>query len=1255
MASIQDEEMKDTTEVEEEDLQSMMIRKNQNFTPIHENKRLPQPVCIASLCPTMDLIAIGFRKKKIVTASSATNENAADGNNNHGLDTNAINKTNCNAQEMNSIMRTLENNISYSNSISVYRTMSWQKMFVVTETDLSNALSEQKNIIDESNCVSNSHTTKSTKMSSDNNNNNSNNSSNNSTNKDENADKESSYVSQLSWSPDGRTLVLGLNNGSLLLYDIESSASPAGGGGGGVPPKPVVFLPSPPSLSNDVDTGTEEKDYGHDDGHDDEDNNNNNRIMNHNTNKNVIGGETTSGGYSSQGGGGDGNNGINNTMIPNKNQKRESYDDEDGSLSSMLSTSTTSPMSNHSISAATTTTSTSTAITTNIFNNNNYNNNNNNNNAAHNQFSPVLTRSKAAARRKQQLQLQQQSSEKSVITIPMANTSSIQANMTSSTTSTNSVHNNNNNNNNHIDNDYNKTIQSLFKTQDKNSILSLQWQRINPIYKDWNKTIEEENEEVSWSFQSHYLDKATHFLPPCAYNATYPRNKYTSIDDELNSLSLHGSSGGGGRRQASENFDTHNDFDETIDRYRPKCETPLSVLFSVTAGNGIHLYLQGRYRLLSLPSPITLCNQSTSIKASSDLSCILISVKESIQHDNKNLFENSKYHHHSHHQQQQQMQSGSNLILYSIPNIIKKRYQLQTITSSYCSIMSHLTTIHGGMNEASSAWSGALRQLDMKFDQLSTLLKKYGVMPSTSTTTIEKMAVVRMELLNYILGGHSKRSTDTSNAMDQFFTNPLMNDQLLQRLIRPLEANVAGVEGIIRKKILSGVRALMYDVGELHGLVKVMNIECTGYNKYDDEDEDHNHAIGEDGDLPLMNGHTSLRLYEASEVLYFVAQQCVSQLVEIRIRLNAIMKWIRGTASQVKARGTAMDSVQRENARKRRVPATIVRKIADFLSTTLKSDGDDIDGVKRGSSECILGILFSDYFTKDKVSIEKSPTPLKQRTTNGRFGEDVIVPVETPSVKAALEISTQIAIDLFEEPRSIRKTAIQTRICLEEQAETSNKLVRSIHTRIGAATNSIDAENCFDPSVVGCNNNIRCTSRHWIIIANTCTSTVDSKSVLQISALPKDQIEVQGMGDFEEDNVGFQNPYYLTTFIGLPDNCQICDIVFYGDDGNSTLTSETSASNEEGRQSLGLLLRRRGSSDDIQSEEVWLFAYDDLDFRLITLPANDLNDNLIKIQRFDTSSDVFCLLTNDAMMEEDETQYGTVSAKCKFPYIKGLS
>ena len=78
------------------------------------------------------------------------------------------------------------------------------------------------------------------------------------------------------------------------------------------------------------------------------------------------------------------------------------------------------------------------------------------------------------------------------------------------------------------------------------------------------------------------------------------------------------------------------------------------------------------------------------------------------------------------------MNRGDNqlkMTLYSIPNFISHRYNLQfiSVSYSYYAITSHMSTMRMGMEEAYRVWITALRQLDMKFDNLSNLLIQYGV------------------------------------------------------------------------------------------------------------------------------------------------------------------------------------------------------------------------------------------------------------------------------------------------------------------------------------------------------------------------------------------------------------------------------------------------------------------------------------------------------------------------------------------------
>ena len=92
----------------------------------------------------------------------------------------------------------------------------------------------------------------------------------------------------------------------------------------------------------------------------------------------------------------------------------------------------------------------------------------------------------------------------------------------------------------------------------------------------------------------------------------------------------------------------------------------------------------------------------------------------------------------------------------------------------------------------------------------------------------------------------------------------------------------------------------------------------------------------------------------------------MAHVVEARSRLNDFLAWMRGTATEIRARGTAADSILRQHARDRRCPHGVVCRVTDFLSAPMISprrDGlDDDDGdifAHRKLTECIVGIPLS--------------------------------------------------------------------------------------------------------------------------------------------------------------------------------------------------------------------------------------------------------------------------------------------------------
>lgn len=683
----------------------------------------------------------------------------------------------------------------------------------------------------------------------------------------------------------------------------------------------------------------------------------------------------------------------------------------------------------------------------------------------------------------------------------------------------------------------------------------------------WKRIRQRHDQE--WYFRKYYLDRSSFFLPPCHYtmNETHGMNVIAGDSMHLmNQNKVFGSDGsGGGHKHAF-----------------PSAKNPLSMLAVFNKG-ALLVYLNGRYRIVSMP----LISNETKYDSHSV--------------EKVHLVLTSNFHILT---TQQASKESVRYMLYNFPTLVGHRYNLQVISSSYMSICHHISTMKCGMEETQNAWCAALRQLDMKFDQLLNLLKKYYVIKQDSDNQEELM---RNELLKYILGGHSTRSSDCSNAMDQFFTHPMMNDQLLVRLFRSVVASVAGVESLFRKKILAPCRSFLFDVEELHGLGKAMNRE----RKY--ACGDLLSATGTEDNFPgslpaLMDDGTCERLCEAVKILYMISEQCVCQIVEMRYRLECLTKWIRATASQVKARGTAADSVQRENARTRRISDQIVQKVATFLATPLKSASCEL-GQKRGLTESVLGVLLLDYFLKDAVYFEKMHDPLTPTQSNSSHShsKEFHKFVETPSLKAALAVSRDIASELFCEPRTVMSSMMEKREIIVEEVQNQSNIISATHSRFVdemTVQNALADDHLLDSDAGSNHKKCNC-----IIISNTCSSQLEHRQLVQITAIPVP----------DSDCLLF----YKTAFVQLPLDCTVVNMQFYGDDGDSTLTSESSPSFEEGRQSLGLLLRRK-LDEDRENEELWMFEYDGFIFQKVGEPFDSTE---MVVRSFDPSMDTVERLT----------------------------
>ena len=436
--------------------------------------------------------------------------------------------------------------------------------------------------------------------------------------------------------------------------------------------------------------------------------------------------------------------------------------------------------------------------------------------------------------------------------------------------------------------------------QPSSAVIGMAWHRVSPPHSSWGLEKEEWEMKESWAQSLQLIDRGRYFLPSDCYNTSKSKDK-TGVDGSFSPLAH------------------------------------LNVLCVATSCD-LHWYLQGRYRIGSIPRGFDIGTHNTAVDliCSPDLTSVLVILK-----------------------QPQSSKGPRCASLYTTPLLGERRYDLQIFSALYRSIFSRLRDIREGIRSSTDSWRLALRPLDTKFQGLFKLLCNYNVC-QPNDSVVDCAAAIRLELLRCILSGRSSVSGDARNALDQFFTRPQMHDQLFQREIKCVEASVASMEAKLRSQILAPIRALVYETDDLYGIAR--SRDCDVHSS------------------TLIDPEEALRLYTAARILFLAFERCLAHLVEARGRLHDLLAWIRGTASQVRARGTAMDSIQRQNARNRRVPDGVIRRVSNFLSTPMISavkDSDELVFEHRHLAECVIGVPLS---VSLRVLCVCAPSPWFTRT-----------------------------------------------------------------------------------------------------------------------------------------------------------------------------------------------------------------------------------------------------------------------------------
>ena len=354
------------------------------------------------------------------------------------------------------------------------------------------------------------------------------------------------------------------------------------------------------------------------------------------------------------------------------------------------------------------------------------------------------------------------------------------------------------------------------------------------------------------------------------------------------------------------------------------------------------------------------------------------------------------------------------------------------------------------------------------------------------------------ECLNeYVWLGHS-------NIMDQFFTNVQMNDQLLVRL----EASLSLVN--VEKQVNS--------------LLK-LNL------------------------IPQLKSAQILRVL--LEKLYY-------EVLKARQRIADWIKWLRSAGAAVRARGTAVDSVQRKNATLRRADDETTRQVRKYWSESHTSSSL--------KTENMLGLHVYQLLAPDEQSYQ---------TSNGN---------SFPTLPYALEVVKNEVDAYFAAPAPrVHETTLKV------PGRTA------VTCRLGGSLKKILEPNC----------------KQWLVSA-----TVVENNRVAIAAIPLSFTERSV--DLEVSSglntMGIIGNKGWTVSLDFSSE-SILDLGFYGDDGKSSLVPNTKE--KEGRQKLGVLLEKNGEVElSIVNYDHLAFEPFDLgEGNSLSLDFKDVPTSIVQVER----------------------------------------
>lgn len=676
------------------------------------------------------------------------------------------------------------------------------------------------------------------------------------------------------------------------------------------------------------------------------------------------------------------------------------------------------------------------------------------------------------------------------------------------------------------------------------------------IQRDQDEDEEDDDVNVSYLFakvRKRYADRSSMLLPPSEYFAQH----------------------NGGASNTTSSLLEHSQYGTTTttssNSVVPSAQTPLNIIVAALDDGQVECFLNGRYRITSglqyYCPPEKRAPTRAKIACSNDLSHIIVAaLPEDLSNDNR---------------ASAGLAIPSCFTLFSVPAFAESRFELQTLSTLYSSIMGHFYALPTLLTEVFESWKTSLKPLDMKIDGLSRLLRNYGLLPPPSPS-VNAPAIIRQQLVRYILSGHTAGSADLSNAMDQFFTGVQMNDQLVLRLERSLTVAISNVESALRKTI-AAAQALSLESDELRGL-----------------------ARASDELIPSIHAK---QVQEQCQTLLVVMESALTCLVDARFRLRDWIAWLRSTGAQIKARGTAPNSVQRENAKKRRVPDETVRRILSFLQDDHAPEGSK--AIPVSTSEALLGINFSRHWDSDEDTTDygKNTLSFGVRPPSPKSVATPAFSKKFPTIPIAFRDAFSGAQNLFAEPATALKTRIRRLdFVLSEDDRIDSAM--DITTRLGAGGLTLDAvtdgesapTGFFNPQVDD-DDGESAKYRQWAFSAHSTEKQISSGPnsvvtavVVRAVPLPWRSISTTSKWDDMESESAGSMGFYLQTRFELPEGHKIHELVFRGNDGKSGLFNFHDGENGTGiesGQALLAVVSRFDEADQSFLRELWQIEYDE--------------------------------------------------------------